>query len=563
MSKRGEASRALSACYTSSLLGGLIGAAILAFSLPLVRPLVLSISTPELLALTIFGIAMVAVLSGRAPLRGIVVACFGILIGMIGTNVQTGQMRWTGDFLYLVDGIPLVPVLLGIFALPELCDLAIQRKAISNKIPVRALTGMRQGVTDTLKNWFLVLRCGGIGAFLGMIPGITGAVTDWIAYGHAMQTEKGAKETFTKGDVRGVIAPESANNAKEGGMLVPMLAFGVPGGAAQAILLGALMVHGFAPGPDMLTTHLDVTYSMVWSIALANIFGAGLCFLFSGQFAKVATLRYSIILPVMMPIVYVGAFQGSRSWGDLFVLLLAGLIGWIMKRQKWPRPPLILGLVLGVLIERYMSISIMRYGAEWLARPGVLILLSLSAMVFLSPLFKLMRKGRLNLSENAKVSLKLEDLVYVFFIGVGIYMLVSAQGWHFLAKIGPTAVTIVLIIAGTMSLAYKVFFSSRQVGLDNNSGIHMDLESDDKELSAKQVIMRAAKFFGWFLAFLACTGLIGMLPTIPLMIIAFMRIEGRESWRLSLILAACVTAFLYVVFDQILHIYWPSSLFGF
>jgi TctA family transporter len=565
MTKRGEASRALSACYTSSLLGGLIGAVILAVSLPLVRPFVLSIGTPEMLALTIFGVSMVSALSGNAPLRGVVAACFGILVGMIGTNVATGQMRWTGDMLYLQDGIPLVPIILGIFALPELCELAIRRAAIAENVQFSSRRGMQQGVTDTLRNWFLVLRCGGLGAVLGAVPGITGAVTDWIAYGHALQTSKGAKQTFTKGDVRGVIAPEAANNAREGGSLVPMLSFGVPGGAAQAILLGAMMVHGFIPGPDMLTRHLDLTYSMVWSIALANIFGAGLCFLLSGQFAKISTLRYTLILPVIMPIIYVGAFQGSRSWGDLFVLLIAGLIGWTMKRLKWARPPLILGLVLGVLMERYMSISFVRYGTDWLTRPVVMVLLALAALVFFKPLFKLVRGGGLaRMRPSGKIALKLEDLVYVFFIGIGLYMLATAQGWLLMARIGPTVVASILVIAGTISLAYKVFVIPAQPGQAHaGDGIHMDVASDhDEKLPNKVVLTRALRFFGWFLAFLACMGVIGMIPTVPLMIVAFMRIEGRESWRLSLILAACVTVFLYVVFDQIIHIPWPDSFLG-
>ena len=197
MTKRGEASRALAACYTSSLAGGLIGAVVLAFMVPLVRPLVMAIATPEMLALTIFGIAMVASLSGNAPLKGIVAACFGILVGMIGTNAQTGQLRWTGDLLYLEDGIPIVPIILGIFALPELCELAISRQAIAGDVPLRSREGMRQGVSDAIRHWFLVLRCSVMGSFLGMIPGITGAVTDWIAYGHALQTEKGAKESAT------------------------------------------------------------------------------------------------------------------------------------------------------------------------------------------------------------------------------------------------------------------------------------------------------------------------------------------------------------------------------
>ncbi|WP_233857213.1 tripartite tricarboxylate transporter permease [Paraburkholderia sp. HD33-4] len=563
MTKRGEASRALSACYTSSLLGGLIGAVILAISLPLVRPFVLSIGTPEMLGLTIFGVSMVSALSGNAPLRGVVAACFGILVGMIGTNVETGQMRWTGDILYLQDGIPLVPIILGIFALPELCELAIRRTAIAENVQFSSREGMQQGVIDSLRNWFLVLRCGGLGALLGVVPGITGAVTDWIAYGHAMQTSKGAKETFTKGDVRGVIAPEAANNAREGGSLVPMLSFGVPGGAAQAILLGAMMVHGFIPGPDMLTKHLDFTYSMVWSIALANIFGAGLCFLLSGQFAKISTLRYTLILPVIMPIIYVGAFQGSRSWGDLIVLLIAALIGWTMKRMKWARPPLILGLVLGVLMERYMTISFVRYGTEWVTRPVVMVLLILAALVFFKPLFNALRTGGLaRMRPSGKIVLKLEDLVYVFFIGIGLYMLVTSQSWLLMARIGPTVVASILVIAGTTSLAYKVFVIPAHAGhAQAGGGIHMDVSSEHGEkLSNKVVLLRAARFFGWFVAFLVCMSLIGMIPTVPIIIVAFMRIEGRESWKLSLILAACVTALIYGVFDQIIHIPWPSSL---
>jgi TctA family transporter len=561
MTKRGEASRALSACYMSSLLGGLIGAVILAVSLPLVRPFVLSIGTPEMLALTIFGVSMVSALSGNAPLRGVVAACFGILIGMIGTNVATGQMRWTGNILYLQDGIPLVPIILGIFALPELCELAIRRSAIAQNVQFTSRQGMRQGVVDSFRNWFLVLRCGGLGAILGAVPGITGAVTDWIAYGHALQTSKGAKESFTKGDVRGVIAPEAANNAREGGSLVPMLSFGVPGGAAQAILLGAMMVHGFIPGPDMLTKHLDFTYSMVWSIALANIFGAGLCFLLSGQFAKVSTLRYTLILPVIMPVIYVGAFQGSRSWGDLFVLLIAGAIGWTMKRLKWARPPLILGLVLGVLMERYMSISFVRYGTDWLTRPVVMVLLGLAALVFFKPLFSALRSGGFaQFRPSGSIVLKREDWVYAFFIGIGVYMLCSSQRWLLMARIGPTVVASILVLAGSISLAYKVFVIPATGSKQAGGGIHMDVSSEhDEKLTNRVVLTRAARFFGWFLAFLACMSVIGMLPTVPLMIAAYMRMEGREPWRLSLILALCVTVFLWLVFDQILHIPWPDS----
>ena len=176
-------------------------------------------------------------------------------------------------------------------------------------------TGMLLGIKDCMKHWFLILRCSWLGAALGAIPGIGVAVIDWIAYGHALRTEKGAAQTFGKGDVRGVIAAESSTNAREGGHLVPTVAFGVPSSAGMAILLGAFLIHGLVPGPDMLTKHLDITYSMVWSIAIANLLGSGLCFLFSGQLAKLATLRYTLIMPIVLSLIYIGAFEASRQLG--------------------------------------------------------------------------------------------------------------------------------------------------------------------------------------------------------------------------------------------------------
>jgi Tripartite tricarboxylate transporter TctA family len=188
--------------------------------------------------------------------------------------------------------------------------------------------------------------------------------------------------------VRGVIASESSNNAKEGGALVPTVAFGVPGSATMAILLGAFLIHGLVPGPDMLTKNLPITYSMVWSVALANILGAGLCYAFSPQFAKLSVLRFSLILPAVLGIVYIGAFEATRQWGDLYSLLGFGLLGWTMKQFKWPRPPLILGVVLGDTIERYLFISVERYGLAWLDRIIVSILFTMAIIGLVRPLLQ-------------------------------------------------------------------------------------------------------------------------------------------------------------------------------
>jgi TctA family transporter len=554
MAKRGEAGRALSACYMSSLLGGLFGAALMGVSIPLLRPMVLSIGSPELLALAIFGMSMVAVLSGNTPLRGLAVGALGLMLAMIGPDPQTGTQRWTFDSLYLWEGLHLIPLVLGLFALPELCDLAIARTAIAGgRIDVKR--GTWQGAKDCFRHWWLVLRCSWIGAFFGAIPGVGGAVIDWLAYGHALRTEKRARESFGTGDVRGVIASESANNAKEGGALVPTVAFGVPGSAGTAVLLGAFMVHGLIPGPQMLDKNLSVTYAMVWSVALANIVGAGLCYLFSAQFARVATLRYTLILPIVLGIVYIGAFEAGRDWGDLYALLAFGALGWIMKQLKWPRPPLILGFVLGDIFERYLFVSVERYGVEWLTRPVVVVLLALALAGLLRPLWRDFRFGKPSFGAPR---LKLSQLFPLTLVLVFSYMLLEARAWSSAARIVPQ-------IVGALGLAFAAFSLANAALRREAQAVaagHMDLASDTGHLPARTVLFRAAVFFGWFLAFMASTAVIGLLPTVPLFVVAYMRLENREPWPLVLAQAGGFTLFIYVLFDRLLNVPWPESLLG-
>ena len=373
MAKRGEAGRALGAAYMASLMGGLFGALVLALSVPVFRPLVLAFGAPEFFMLGMLGISMVAVLGGRRPLKGLIVGIIGLLVGAVGGDPQTGILRWTLDQPYLEDGIPLVPVSLGIFAIPEIADLVIKGTRIAD-VPKDATRGVTVGIRDAFRNWFLVLRCSAVGTWVGFIPGLGASVVDWFAYGHAVQSIKDAHKTFGTGDVRGVIAPESANNAKEGGVLIPTIAFGVPGGAAMALLLGAFTIQGLIPGPDMLTRHLDVTYTIVWSIALANILGTSICLLFTNQIAKIATIRANVLAPLIIVVVVLAAFQATRYFGDLVVLVSFAILGWLMKRFAWPRPPLILAMVLSSIVERNLFISVNRYGIAWLGHPLVIVI---------------------------------------------------------------------------------------------------------------------------------------------------------------------------------------------
>jgi len=371
MARKGEAGRAFGAAYLASMLGGVIGAACLGLLIPMLRPVVLYFAAPELFALGVMGISMVAILSGNVPIKGIIAGGGGLLLSMIGTDMQEGVLRWTFDTIYLVDGLNLVVVSLGLFAIPEIADMVIEGTEISS-VPKSEMKGVGLGMRDVFTHWWLMLRCSFLGVWIGILPGLGSAVVDWIAYGHARQTCKDAAATFGRGDVRGVIAPESANNAKQGGALVPTLAFGVPGSASMALLIGAFLIHGIQPGPEMLTKNLDITYAIVWSTAIANIMATGLALLFTNQLAKLSAVRINLLAPLVMIVVFLAAYQATASMGDLITLLAIGALGWIMKRCGWPRPPLLLGFVLGALIERYIFISVKAYGSNWLARPLVL-----------------------------------------------------------------------------------------------------------------------------------------------------------------------------------------------
>jgi TctA family transporter len=575
MTRQGEAGRALGASYMSALIGGLFGAFLMGISLPLLRPIILFMGSPELLSIAVFGISMVSTLSGNTPLRGLSAACFGLMLAMVGTDPQSGTLRWTMDTLYLWDGLPLVPVTLGIFALPELCDLAIGRMAVVQEGKmIDTKTGMLLGVKDCLKHWFLILRCSWIGAAMGAIPGIGVAVIDWIAYGHALRTEKGAAQTFGRGDVRGIIAAESSTNAREGGHLVPTVAFGVPSSAGMAILLGAFLIHGLVPGPDMLTKHLDITYSMVWSIAVANIVGSGLCFLFSGQLAKLATLRYTLIMPIVLSLIYIGAFEASRNWGDLYSLLFFGMLGWAMKHFRWPRPPLILGIVLGGILERYMFISIERYGVSWMLRPLVMVMFAMSILTLTRPMLQDIREHhgiKAMLSNFGTPRLTSDNLFPAALLAIFVVMLVQSSHWSFEARIIPSIVGVIALITCSVSLANDIF-SKRHgeavIGLADKAKavvtqkIHMDIASKTGHLPGHIILIRGFVFFGWMVAFLGSMATIGLLPTVPIFVIAYMRLEGGEKYRHCILMAMIMVTLIYCVFDQLLSLPWPPTYLG-
>ncbi|HEU4923466.1 MAG TPA: tripartite tricarboxylate transporter permease, partial [Burkholderiales bacterium] len=351
MAKRGEAARALSAAFFSSMLGGLFGALVLTVFIVVARPIILAFSSAELFMLTVLGLGMVGVLSGSSLTKGLLSCALGLLLGRVGAAPTTGEWRLASGVEYLVDGLPLVVVALGLFAIPEIIDLLRRNTAISQVATLGR--GWLRGIGDTLREWSVVLRCSGIGCLIGAMPGLGGSVADWMAYGHTVQLAKD-KSQFGRGDVRGVLAPESANNAVSGGALVPTLLFGIPGSGSTAIFLGGMVLLGIQPGIMLVETQLDLVYTIIWTLAIANVVGAGLCFVASPFVARITMLPYAYVAPFMLMVIFFAAYQATSHWGDILALLAIGVLGLYMRRFGWPRPPLIVGFVLAQGAENYL-----------------------------------------------------------------------------------------------------------------------------------------------------------------------------------------------------------------
>ena len=304
MAKKGEAARALGASFTASAIGGVCGAAALGISLPLILPVILAFESPEQFMLGLLGLAMVGSLAGQSVAKGIAAACFGLLLATIGFPESSATPRYNFGTLYMMDSLPLIPVLLGLFALPEVMELAIKNVSISRTGDDKeAGKGLMVGVKDAFTHWWLVVRCSVIGAYIGMLPGLGASIVGWVTYAHAKQSVKDDSQ-FGQGDVRGLLAPEAANNALRGGALIPTLTLGIPGSVGTAILMGALIMHGMRPGPGMLTDELPLTFSFVWMIAIASVVATLILLKTVNYVAKVALLPGHLVVPGVLLFVF-------------------------------------------------------------------------------------------------------------------------------------------------------------------------------------------------------------------------------------------------------------------
>ena len=363
LTRQGKAAHTLGAIYAVSAFGGLIGAIVLAVLIPVVKPFILSFGFAEIAAIAFFGLTMVSALSAGAMVRGLASGALGVLFGTVGVAVL-GEPRFVFQQLDLWDGfrgIRFIAVVLGFFTLPEMIDLAIARRPVAPPGSVISNREVWRGARDGLKRWKIMIRQSLFGVLLGAVPGVGAAVIDWLSYAFGIFWSKD-KSQFGRGSLDGVLFAESAQNSKEAGQAIPTLTLGVPGGLAWAFVLAAMISMNLTPGLQLLDTDADFVILLVLTLAIGNFIVTMLGLVATGQLAKVTRLPYPLVGGVIIPITFLTGVITMTSWLAIPIMLVFMGIGIIMKLFQWPRPPLVLGIILGPIIERNILSAVGVYG---------------------------------------------------------------------------------------------------------------------------------------------------------------------------------------------------------
>lgn len=393
MAQQGRAGEALGASAASGFLGHALGIGALIAVIPAMKQVVLFFGPPEWFALGVGGLCLIAAVSGGSLLGGIISGAAGLLISFHGVNPIMGSPRYTFGQMWLWDGIPLLCYIIGAMALAEMLRLFIEEESISQSGTIQ-LGGVWKGVKETLKRWPLVGLTGIQGVIIGAIPGVGGNVASWIALAQAKAMSK-HPETFGKGNIEGVIGPESANDSVAGGALMPLVSLGIPGSPSTAVLLGAFIMHGLQPGQKMLNENLNI----VFALSMAHLFGSFISVTIglwaAKYFAYVTTVPSRILVPMVAALCLMGTYSTRNRISDIALTIIFTAVGYAMLKCNIPRVPMILGLILGPLVERSYQVSMQISDGSlsiFYTRPIVVVFLSLVPFsFFVSKIFGLCR----------------------------------------------------------------------------------------------------------------------------------------------------------------------------
>jgi len=407
MAQRGEAGRAIGLATTSSFIGGILSVFLLAFFAPIIANFALRLSAQEYFAVCLFGVLVIAYISSKSILKGIMSGLVGLLLATVGMDPIHGTVRFTFGKPALIGGIEMIPVMVGIFGISQVLKMAEEKESKDNikDVKVKKLDKVVPSFKELFKSLPTLIRGSIIGVFIGAVPATGGTIASIISYGVEKAVSK-TPEKFGTGEPKGIIGPESANNAATGGAMIPMMTLGIPGDVVTAILIGALMLQGLRPGPMLFQNSPEVVSSIFLIMFLANFVFLAYGLFGAKYFAKVVSLPRPVLVSMITCLTIVGTYSVRNSVFDVWVLLIAGIVGFIFDKVDIPAAPLVLGFILGRLLEEYLRRGLLLSSGNifsFFTRPISGFFLIAIFVIFVGPpLFKIIKKTAFALNKNKK-----------------------------------------------------------------------------------------------------------------------------------------------------------------
>jgi putative tricarboxylic transport membrane protein len=540
--------------------------------IPLAKQIVLLFGPPEFFMLAIMGLSAIALSTGGRFLRGLIAGLVGLLLSFVGYDTVSGGIRFTGGIEYLWDGIPLVPALTGLFAISEMINLSVKGGTVvtSGQANV-AITRVMDGVRAVFTHFGVTLRGSAIGTFIGAVPGVGGTVASFLSYASTLHADKDPA-SFGKGNIKGVIAPEAANNAKDGGALIPTLAFGIPGSAEMAIFLGVLIQHGMEPGPMLLIEHQGIVFTLILALSASCVLATVMGLAVTRQLAFITLVDVHVLVPAVVALSLVGVYALHNNVGDVITAFVFGGLGYLMIRYDYPRITMVIALVLGELAERGFHQSMMMAegpAAVFFTRGISLVLFVVIVLIMVTPAVRLLI-GRLKAREaggrrrpaagRAHAPRFARLAVPVLMLAVAAGMLAWAYQYDGRTRMVPALTAWTLLAFALLDLAAATGTRPGRFIAAIFAGSETVPEGDEGKPQPPRRVFAAC---AWVTGYLVAVLLAGFHVATPVYVALFVIVQGRMSLRRGLIAAAATTGFIAVTFEWLMQFQlYRGLLFG-
>ena len=367
MAQQGKAKTALSAAIISSFVGGIFGAVVLSFLGPYIAKVALKLSPYDYFGLILFALTTVSSLAGDSLVRGLIACILGICLSCVGTDGLSSVYRYTFGITKLSNGFSMIPVLIGLFAVSQIMSNARDKASMKSLdfSGTNQNSGEKFTIFDYAKHIRMIVPVSLMGLVIGILPGLGGNISNLMAYSYAKNTSRHPEE-FGKGCVEGVIASETANNATVGGAMIILLTLGIPGDNATSVILAGFQMNDIAPGPLLFKTQGKLVYAILAAFVLANVLFFLMEYFGLPIFVKMLSIPSMLLLPIVIVCCFLGSYCANNNILDILIMVLFGVLGYVLKKFKYPLAPMVVGFILSPMLELYLRRSLMKTQGAWL-----------------------------------------------------------------------------------------------------------------------------------------------------------------------------------------------------